>query len=71
MNFLTAALLVGLGILTLWGVISPRSEWRTLVGWSRRDAYLGEPGPATAGLVRVVSVVALAALVIVTVRIMA
>lgn len=63
MNLLIAALLSGLGILTLWGVISPRSEWRMLVGWSRRDAYLGEPGPAVVGLVRIVSVVALAALV--------
>ncbi|CAN5128680.1 hypothetical protein BH09ACT1_BH09ACT1_13830 [soil metagenome] len=71
MNFLTAALFAGLGILTLWGVISPRSEWRMVVGWSRRDAYLGEPGPAIVGLVRVVSVIALATLIFLLVRMMA
>ncbi len=39
----------------LWGLVAPRSMWRSLVGWSVSDTYRNEPGGATYGLRRVVS----------------
>lgn len=40
----------GLAILTVWGFISPRGQWRVLASWSRREPYANEP---SAGLVAV------------------
>jgi hypothetical protein len=54
----TIAILVGLAVLTVWGVIAPRAQWRVLAGWSRRNSYANEPGPVSVGIHRTVSIVA-------------
>lgn len=61
MNPIVISVLLGLLILTLWGFISPRSQWRVLTGWSRRDPYVGGPGAVAVGIHRVVAAVALVA----------
>ncbi|HEY0260148.1 MAG TPA: hypothetical protein VGC18_09890 [Lacisediminihabitans sp.] len=58
------AILVGLTILTLWGAVSPRGQWRTLMGWSR-SASAPEPRPGVFGIQRLVAVAGLIAIVLV------
>ena len=57
------AILSGLAILTLWGAVAPRGQWRVLAGWSRSRAYGSEPGPVAVGIHRFVAIVASLALV--------
>ncbi|MET4780881.1 hypothetical protein [Glaciihabitans sp. UYNi722] len=63
MNPIVIAVLVALLILTLWGFISPRGQWRVLTGWSRRDPYVSEPGAVVLGIHRLVAAVALVGVV--------
>ncbi len=52
------AILAALAVLTVWGAIAPRGQWRVLAGWTRRNAYAGEPGPVSVGVHRVVAIIA-------------
>ncbi len=63
MNPIVIAALFGLLILTMWGFISPRGQWRVLTGWGRRDPYAGDPGAIAVGIHRLVAAVALVAVV--------
>lgn len=63
MNILPSILLGILGLVFLWGVVSPRSQWQALVGWTRSDARESEPGTAAYATGRVVSLVGLMVLV--------
>ena len=55
MSWVFGALAVTLGLILLWGVFAPRSQWRILAGWSVSDPHLHEPGGASYGLRRLVS----------------
>jgi hypothetical protein len=57
------ALLCGLAVLTVWGVVAPRGQWRALAGWTRRDPYASEPGPVSVGVHRLVAILATIGLV--------
>jgi len=50
-----------LGAILLWGLISPRSQWRVLVGWSTSDPDRAEPGDSVHGLTRLISCIGLLA----------
>jgi hypothetical protein len=52
------AILVSLAVLTVWGAIAPRGQWRVLAGWTRRNPYASEPGPISVGVHRFVSILA-------------
>jgi hypothetical protein len=64
MSSLIIAVMIAFAILTVWGLISPRGQWRALAGWSRRDSGEGEPGPLGVALHRTVSAVALVVVVV-------
>lgn len=64
MTTLIFIVLVNLGILFLWGVFAPRSQWRVLVSWSYRDPYLNEPTGVAYGAYRVVAVIGIASMVV-------
>ncbi len=51
-----------LGLLFLWGLISPRSQWYALVGWTRSNPRETEPGSVAYGVSRFVSLIGLLAL---------
>lgn len=53
-------------VVFLWGLIAPRSMWRSLVAWSVSDTYRNEPGGAAYGMRRVVSGVGLVAVLGIT-----
>lgn len=52
---MTIVTLSGLAILTVWGLVAPRAQWRVLLSWSRRDPDAGDPTPAVRNAVRLVS----------------
>lgn len=52
------AILVALAVLTVWGAIAPRGQWRVLAGWTRRQPYASEPGPISVGVHRIVAILA-------------
>ncbi len=56
-----------LGALLLWGLFAPRSNWRSLTGWSVSDAHRDEPGTGTYAARRIVSALGAAALAVVLV----
>lgn len=56
------AILCGLTVLTLWGVVAPRGQWRVLAGWTRRNSAASEPGPVSVGVHRFVAILATVAL---------
>lgn len=58
------AILVALAALTVWGAIAPRSQWRVLAAWTRREPYASEPGPMSVGIHRTVAILASASLVV-------
>lgn len=64
MNPLLIALAAGLAIITVWGFVSPRGQWRVLAGWSRRDPYGSEPGPVAVTVYRIVAGAAIVGLAI-------
>jgi len=56
-------LAVTLGIVLLWGAVSPRSQWRALSAWSVADEHAHEPGGAAYGWRRLLSAVGLLSVV--------
>jgi hypothetical protein len=58
------AIVAGLAILTLWGVVAPRGQWRVLTAWNRRSAWDGGPSSLSVGIHRTVAVLATVALLI-------
>ena len=64
MSFVLGVVAVTLAGLFVWGLISPRSQWRVLVGWAVTDPYRNEPGGSGYGVRRVLSGVGLAGLAI-------
>lgn len=54
----------GLAILTVWGFISPRGQWRVLAGWSRRRPHADEPSAGLIALHRLVAGAGIAAMVL-------
>ena len=69
MSSLLAVVAVTLGLLLLWGLFAPRSNWRSLTGWSVSDPHGAEPGATSYGVRRLVS--ALGALGIIGVLVIA
>lgn len=57
-------ILVSLGIVFLWGFLSPRSQWRALISWSYRDPYLNEPTGFAYVMYRLVSVIGIISMVV-------
>jgi hypothetical protein len=58
-----------LGIVLVWGVFAPRSQWRALAAWSVSDPHVNEPGGAAYGWRRFMSALgalALGAIVVVS-----
>jgi hypothetical protein len=48
---------VTLAVLLVWGLLAPRSQWRTLRAWSVADPHDHEPGGAVYGWLRLASAV--------------
>jgi hypothetical protein len=59
----TSWILVGaaglLGALLIWGLVSPRTQWRVLVGWSTSDPDRAEPGDGVHGVTRLLCLLGL------------
>lgn len=56
--------LMGLtGVVFLWGVVSPRSQWHVLIGWTRGDPRLSEPGSVAYAASRMLSLIGMIVLV--------
>lgn len=64
MNLPLVVVLGGLTILTVWGFVAPRSQWRVLTGWSHRESSGGEPGAVIVGIHRLVACIALVGLAV-------
>ena len=64
METLLLVLTGSLGVLFLWGLFSPRSQWRLLVSWSYRDPHANEPTGSAYGLYRVVAAFGIATMVV-------
>lgn len=63
MSATTTAILAAFAVLTVWGAIAPRGQWRVLAGWTRREPHATEPGPISVGVHRAVAILATATLV--------
>lgn len=63
MSWVFGSLAVLLGIVLLWGLVAPRSQWRVLAGWSTTRPYADEPSGAAYGARRIVSAVGVAGVV--------
>ncbi|MCY7324675.1 MAG: hypothetical protein LH605_00895 [Microbacteriaceae bacterium] len=48
-----------LGLFFLWGLVSPRTQWHVLVGWTRTDPITTEPGSVAYATSRFVSLLGL------------
>ncbi|WP_349897444.1 hypothetical protein [Parafrigoribacterium soli] len=59
MNPLLLVIAGGLAILTIWGFISPRGQWRVLGAWTRREPYANEPGAGLVAIQRIVAGIAI------------
>lgn len=57
MTWVFGIIAVTLGIFFLWGLVSPRSQWRVLTAWSVSDPHSHEPGGAAYGWRRLLSAV--------------
>ena len=62
MNFLFIVAAT-LAALLVWALLAPRLLWRTVIGWSYRDAYRNEPSAAVFGLYRLVALIGIVAVV--------
>jgi hypothetical protein len=51
-----------LAVLLVWGLVSPRTQWRVLRSWSVDDAQRYEPGGTAVGLLRLASGIGLVGL---------
>jgi len=58
------AILILVGVLGVWGAISPRSQWNTLSAWQYRNPDANEPSDTAYAVTRVVNIVGLIGLVI-------
>ncbi len=63
MTTLVLIVLGSLGVILLWGLLAPRSQWRVLVSWSYRDPHTDEPSGSAYLLYRVVAAVGIATMV--------
>lgn len=63
MTTLLLVVLASLGVILLWGLISPRSQWRVLVSWSYRDPHADEPTGSAYAVYRVVAALGIATMV--------
>lgn len=54
MSLVFQVLAVTLGIVSIWGLLAPRSQWKILTSWSVADPRESEPGPIAFGLRRFV-----------------
>lgn len=63
MNFLFVVAAT-LAALLVWALVAPRLLWRTVIGWSYRDAYRNEPSAAVFGLYRLVALIGIVVVVI-------
>lgn len=59
MNFFLISVAGVLGLFFLWGLVSPRSQWHVLVGWTRTDPRTSEPGSVAYATSRFVSMLGL------------
>ena len=64
MDFVLLVLAGSLGVLFLWGMLAPRSQWRLLVSWTYRDPHANEPTGFAFGLYRVVAALGIATMVV-------
>jgi hypothetical protein len=64
-SWVIGALAVTLGIVFLWGLFAPRSQWRTLSAWLVSDPGANEPGGAAYGWRRFLSGVGVLGLLVV------
>ncbi len=64
MTALLLVVLVSLGIVFLWGLLAPRSQWRALVSWSYRDPHANEPSGSAYTLYRVVAALGIATMIV-------
>lgn len=55
MNWVFGTLAITLGIVFVWGLFAPRSQWLVLTSWSVANPRLHEPGGATYGFLRLFS----------------
>lgn len=53
-----------LGVLLLWGMIAPRSQWRLLISWTYRDPHGGEPTGFVYGLYQVVAALGIVTMIV-------
>ena len=65
MSWVFGPLAVTLGIVFLWGLFAPRSQWRTLSAWLVSNPNANEPGGATYAWRQFISGLGVAALVVV------
>ncbi len=64
MTALLLVVLVSLGVVFLWGLFAPRSQWRVLVSWSYRDPHANEPSGSAYTLYRVIAALGIATMVV-------
>lgn len=63
MSFAFGVIAATLGIVFLWGIFAPRSQWRALAGWSTSDPHRSEPDGAAYTVRRLLSGLGVLALV--------
>lgn len=64
MTTLIFVVLVSLGLVFLWGLFAPRSQWRVLASWSYRDEYRDEPTRFSFLLYQIIAVIGIASMVV-------
>lgn len=64
MTILLLVVLVSLGVVFLWGLFAPRSQWRMLVSWSYRDPHANEPSGSAYTLYRLVAALGIATMIV-------
>ncbi len=57
MDLALVVMSAGLGAIFLWGLVSPRTQWYAIVGWTRSDPAASEPGSSAYALSRFLSLV--------------
>jgi hypothetical protein len=64
-NWVFGTIAVTLGILLLWGLVAPRSQWLILRSWAVADPHANEPGGAAYGFIRLGSAIGVLGLALV------
>lgn len=62
MEYWAVAFVVVLGVLFVWGVLAPRSQWRLLLSWTYREPQTDAPSGWAFGLQRVIAALGIAGL---------